>query len=442
MTLMLLISYSNDKFYPYTSKLYYKIIECMKKFNYGFSLTILLLIIISVIIGGTVALTQYKAKGKFFAAVTQSTTTSNQAIIDSLVALIQSKQGSILEGANGVYDADLDLNSDAAITIQDVILMRDLPLSIGATAPYTLLASSIQNKIIHAVNSRIGVTAGNPRYISQLDLNKDKGINIQDVVLMTNAIGPIWPLPVITFRTEKSQYNLGETVAFRATVIEADGTSLTPDEGANMYVSRSSSVTDLAYLDAMKFNASKGYYEYLPYDNGAAGDWLAYSFVWVPKTNISKVSYKISYKIVAPAPVSMSNPYANQALVNNGTSAATKSLVSFTYTLNNSSMSPVYISKNPALAIKTVVSGVASTTGPATVTVSGDGVGDTSSSYVIKANTSRTFTYQVLVSNTGNPSSNVITSLTAIYYGSSDSNLQATSITTGLEPLKVSGQVF
>ncbi len=139
---------------------------------------------------------------------------------------------------------------------------------------------------------------------------------------------------------------------------------------------------------------------------------------------------------------SVSGLSASQSLVNNGTSAPTKSLVTFTFTLNNTSNNALYVSKTAATAVASTTSGSATTTGAATVTVSGDTTADTASFYTIQANSSRTFTYQVLVSNTGNAAANVVTTLSTIYYTDDTTSAQKYNINYGLDALKTSGQVF
>ncbi len=143
----------------------------------------------------------------------------------------------------------------------------------------------------------------------------------------------------------------------------------------------------------------------------------------------------------------ITNMSASQALVNNGTSASTKSLVTFKFDFNNTSSNVLYLPKDSYYAIATSTSPTtATTTASSTVTVSGDTSADTTQYWAVQANSSRTFTYQVLVSNTGNAAANVVTSITAIYFAddtTSNSGIpKEFNINYGLDALKVSGQVF
>ncbi len=105
-----------------------------------------------------------------------------QAILANLVDLIRSRQGSV--AGDSRYDANFDLNNDGGINIADVILMRNFPLFLTQSQILT-----IQSKIFNATNARISALWNTPNYIFQLDANADQGINIQDSILIREAMG-------------------------------------------------------------------------------------------------------------------------------------------------------------------------------------------------------------------------------------------------------------
>jgi hypothetical protein len=133
---------------------------------------------------------------------------------------------------------------------------------------------------------------------------------------------------------------------------------------------------------------------------------------------------------------------ASQTLVDNGTSASNKSLVRFAFTLNNTGSNDLYVSKTPALAIATTTSGSASTTSTTVTTSPSTDSGDTASVYRIAAGQSRTFTYESVVSDTGNAAANIISTISTIYFGDDTTNIQESNINFGLEGLRVSGMVY
>jgi hypothetical protein len=109
------------------------------------------------------------------------------------------------------------------------------------------------------------------------------------------------------------------------------------------------------------------------------------------------------------------------------------------FTLNNFGQDPIYISSDSKTALVILTNGVsndASTTVTAVV-ASGSTTGDTSSAYIIQAGTSRTFTYNFSVDNTGGTSANKKLAITQINYGTSPTNATSGSITGGLQNLYV-----
>ena len=89
---------------------------------------------------------------------------------------------------------------------------------------------------------------------------------------------------------------------------------------------------------------------------------------------------------------------------------------SISFTVVNTGNNPIYISKNPSVALATTTSaGVNASTTVSSVNASGQTTGDTSVAYIVNA--SRTFTYNFTVDNTNGTSAAKKLSLTQINYG-------------------------
>ncbi len=140
----------------------------------------------------------------------------------------------------------------------------------------------------------------------------------------------------------------------------------------------------------------------------------------------------------ATTSASVSNLTAGATLVDNGTSKANKATLTFSFKLNNTGSADLYIAKAPNTALatsSTVAAAASSTLTQALTTTSPTNTADTSTAYIIPANTSRSFYYTGLLDNTATAGANHSTSITKIYFDDDTTGLQKFFIDFGLEAL-------
>lgn len=140
----------------------------------------------------------------------------------------------------------------------------------------------------------------------------------------------------------------------------------------------------------------------------------------------------------ATSSVSVSNMTTTATLIDNGTAKSKQALIGASFKLTNNGTADVYVAKSPNTSFatsSTITVAASSTWTQSLTTTSPTNTQDTSTAYIIPANTARTFSYTGLLDNTATAAGNHSTSITKIYFDDDTTGLQKFVIDFGLEAL-------
>ncbi len=142
--------------------------------------------------------------------------------------------------------------------------------------------------------------------------------------------------------------------------------------------------------------------------------------------------------IFATSSAIISDMTATAATVDNGTTKRKQATIAFSYKLTNNGSGDLYVAKNPDTALatsSTVTIAASSTLTQALTTTSPTNTQDTSTAYIIPANTARSFYYTGLLDNTNTAGASHSTSITKVYFDDDTVGLQKFGIDFGIEAL-------
>jgi hypothetical protein len=129
----------------------------------------------------------------------QTTNETNQTLVGQICTDLmngtQNVQGSV--SGDDRYNSTYDINKNGGINIQDIILIRNnnynetwcstfFVIDNNQTGNETLVIGPICTDLMNKTQEVQGSRLGDIRYNSTFDINKNGGINIQDIILITN----------------------------------------------------------------------------------------------------------------------------------------------------------------------------------------------------------------------------------------------------------------